>query len=330
MFRTILVPLDGSAQAERALPFAEALARRTGARVLLVQATSVRTMPGADPTAAQVRAVEQAQSYLDDLAARIARQGIAVETAVPYGPAVEGIVAEIQLRGVDLVVMTTHGRSGLGRWVYGSVAEGVLAQSPVPALLLQSWLGEQPWRRLAEQPRLLVPLDGSKFGEAALPVAVEFVRQFGGELVLLRAVPLVDQIIAAAAGPGVPIAGKIEDVEELRLAAQQYLEQVARKLAASLGQPPAIDVRLGEPAQAIAEATRERRADLVVMSTHGRTGLSRVVFGSVAGGVLRQASAPLLLVRPAALIASASPPASATTDTEVSDPVPPGSAKTRP
>jgi nucleotide-binding universal stress UspA family protein len=204
MYRSIVVPLDGSAAAERALPFAEALARRGGARLLLVQAVNVHAMVGADPTEAQVQALAEARAYLDETAARGAGQGIAVDTAVPYGPPAEEIVAEVRLRGADLVVMTTHGRAGPGRWVYGSVAEGVLAHSPVPVLLLQSWLGERPWRRLHEKARLLVPLDGSPFAEAALPVAIDFIQQFGGELQLVQAVPPQDDLVADAAA-GVPL-----------------------------------------------------------------------------------------------------------------------------
>ena len=312
MFHRILVPLDASAAAARALPFAEALAGAGSARLLLVQAVNVHTVPGADPTESQVLALDEAQAYLDGLAARISDAGITVETAVPYGPAAEEIVTEARLRHADLIVMTTHGRTGLGRWVYGSVAEAVLAHSPVPVLLLQSWLGEHPWRRLAARPRLLVPLDGSEFSEAALPVAFELIQQLGGELLLMEVVTPVDQVVAAG-GPGGPIVVEVADVEALLAAARQYLDGVAGRLSEQLGAPPPRDLRVGDPAQMIADTAREHGVDLIVMSTHGRTGLARTAFGSVAGGVLRHASAPLLLVHPADVLAPASLSATAST-----------------
>src|SRR5690242_17726242 len=136
MIRTILVPLDRSPFGERALPFAECLARTLAARLVLVEAVNVHVVPGADPTAAQVQAMEEAGRYLRGIAGRIRETGLDVDIATPYGAAVQEILDEISIRDADLVVMATHGRSGLGRWVYGSVAEGVLHQSPVPVLLL--------------------------------------------------------------------------------------------------------------------------------------------------------------------------------------------------
>src|SRR4051812_32589216 len=166
MIRTILVPLDRSPFGERVLPLAASLAELLDAKLVLVEAISVHVFPGADATPAQVRAADEAAAYLLDIAGRLRARGLGVETAIPYGNPVEEILQEISIRNADLVVMATHGRSGLGRWVYGSVAEGVLHASPVPVLLLQAWHGEHLWRGLAGRPRLIVPLDGSELGEA--------------------------------------------------------------------------------------------------------------------------------------------------------------------
>src|SRR5262249_17655211 len=150
--------------AEGALPYAEALARSGGARLLLVRAALAHTVPGADPTADQVRAVAEAETYLADVVGRLKGAKI-VETAVFYGRPVEAILEEVELRRVDLIVMATHGRSGLGRWLYGSVAEAVVSRSPAPVLLVRAGPGKPTNVAVAAGPRAIVPLDGSAFAE---------------------------------------------------------------------------------------------------------------------------------------------------------------------
>jgi nucleotide-binding universal stress UspA family protein len=136
--RTILVPLDGSPLAERALPEAVELARQRGARLLLLRAAEAHVPLGADPTQAQVRVVQEAEAYLASVKAQLAATGIPdVETSVWYGPPASAIVEAARLRGADLIVMTTHGRSGLGRLILGSVAESVLRGTTTPILLLR-------------------------------------------------------------------------------------------------------------------------------------------------------------------------------------------------
>jgi nucleotide-binding universal stress UspA family protein len=167
MIQTILVPLDGSALSERALPVGIELARALGARLVLVcvagtapaihrgfsdedrraisaQYANVKEedhLLSTDPrmvehAQAQVLAVAEAERYLASVAAKVAEQGLRAEGAVPYGAASEGILTEIDLRSADLVVMSTHGRSGLSRLIGGSVAQAVLARSTVPVMLV--------------------------------------------------------------------------------------------------------------------------------------------------------------------------------------------------
>jgi nucleotide-binding universal stress UspA family protein len=135
---TILVPLDGSALAEAALPRAIELARVAEARVLLLRAAAAHTLPGLDPTAAQVRVVEEAERYLAEVAERLGTLGVpGVETSTWYGPPATAILEAIQLRRPDLIVMTTHGRSGVERLIFGSVAESVLRGTTTPILLIR-------------------------------------------------------------------------------------------------------------------------------------------------------------------------------------------------
>ena len=136
---TILVPLDGSQLAESALPKAIELCQGPGARVLLVRATEAHRLPGVDLTDAQVEVVSEAEAYLGQVAERLRAQGIGkVETSVWYGPAPYAIVEGARLHQADLIVMTTHGRSGLGRLILGSVAESVLRGTTTPILLLRA------------------------------------------------------------------------------------------------------------------------------------------------------------------------------------------------
>jgi nucleotide-binding universal stress UspA family protein len=134
----ILVPLVGSVLAERALPPAIELARQHGATLVLLRAAEAHTMPMADPIHAQVQAVGAAEYYLNGVRGRVTEAGIPdVETSVWYGTAAEAIVEAARFRKADLIVMSSHGRSGLGRLVLGSVAESVLRATRVPILLIR-------------------------------------------------------------------------------------------------------------------------------------------------------------------------------------------------
>ena len=135
---TILVPLDGSALAEAALAPAIELARANNAKLVLLRATEAHAAPLTDLTEAQVAAVRGAEEYLDSVRTRInAVELAAVDTSVWYGPPAEAIVEAARFRRADLIVMSSHGRSGVGRLVLGSVAETVLRASTVPILLLR-------------------------------------------------------------------------------------------------------------------------------------------------------------------------------------------------
>lgn len=301
MYRTLLVPLDGSLFGERALPIALVLARMGGAKVVLVQAVWASARPGEDAIEVERQAIEHAEVYLAGVAQRLTGQGIQVETATPYAIAAEGILVEIAVRQADLVIMCTHGRSGLGRWLFGSVAEAVLAKSPVPVLLVRP-IG--PLTSLSLDPNraaILVPLDGSAYGEASLPHAVAITRGRGGLIVLLRVVsPPVGYYPDPVLGqPYVSeVAEKLLKGEEQE--AKNYLDMVAERLRAQ-GVRVQPTVHIGWPTDSILDEVRSVGADLIVMATHGRTGVGDLLLGSVALDVVRRSGLPLLLVRPDAL-----------------------------
>jgi nucleotide-binding universal stress UspA family protein len=134
----ILVPLDGSILAEAALPAACSIAVRDGATISLLRAAEVMTLPGADTIEAQVKAIQEAEDYLAGVVELLAAKSIdRVETHVWYGPAAASIVEAAAAQKIDLIVMSTHGHSGLGRLVFGSVTESVLRGTRVPILIVR-------------------------------------------------------------------------------------------------------------------------------------------------------------------------------------------------
>jgi nucleotide-binding universal stress UspA family protein len=135
----ILVPLDGSQMAEAAIPPALEMGQAGSALLILMRAADARILPGSDVIGDQIRAVREAEDYLAGVKAKLQKAGAkAIETHVWYGPAAPAVVEAARVQKVDLIVMSTHGRSGLGRIVFGSVAESVLRGTHVPILLVRA------------------------------------------------------------------------------------------------------------------------------------------------------------------------------------------------
>jgi nucleotide-binding universal stress UspA family protein len=303
MPHTILVSLDGSPLAERALPYAEALARPGGGRLALVRAVPLLSRPtggGPYPTlAAAYAAAAEANDYLARMAAGLEARGFAASTAAPRGDEADGILAEAQRVGADMIVLTTHGRAGLGRWVYGSVTEEVLARTSLPTLIVRAWLPEGVAALLARHPTILVPLDGSVASEAVLPFAIALATDLDGTLLLLRAVARPDLALAPdfLLGPLLR-----EELSTARVAAEDYLRGVVTRVAQTWGRVESV-VCIGRPgldmAATVIEAVgRERNAALVVMTSRRRTGVDRLLLGSITDVTLRHGTLPVLLVRP--------------------------------
>jgi nucleotide-binding universal stress UspA family protein len=299
MFRKLVVPLDGSELAERALPYAVQLARAGQGRILLVRvalAPPSMSVDGVGWERDQLEAVDDAERYLRAIAERLGDQA-PVETVVPYGRPTVQILDQVRRFEADGIVMATHGRTGLAHLLYGSTTETVLAESAIPVFLVHARPGEPAEPTFDPRAsRLLVPLDGSVFAEAALELAFDFLGP-AGELVLTSVIEAPDHVLRDDRGH--VLAYLDQQAQDRTRVARVYLDDVAHRLR--LKDPDihvSVDVRMDAPDAGIIVAAAERAADLVIMATHGRTGLRRATMGSVAGNVLRRGSTPLLLVRP--------------------------------
>ena len=274
----ILVPLDGSPEARAALPYAAALAT-PGTEIILLTVT--RSSGDADA----------ARADLETAAQRLRVAGQMVRTEVVVGnPARRIVDAAADLRP-EVIVMASHGRGALGRLIYGSVADQVGRESPVPVMVVRT-------RQLAPGPvgitRLVVPLDGSPRAEAALPVATAISRRLGTPISLLRVVdPAVLMPPAVGMGEAIPFEIYDEAEKELELEARRYLETMAQTLREQ-GLPVAISVPMGPAASSIEEATS--LGDVLVLSSHERTGVRRWLLGSVAEKLSREDESPVILV----------------------------------
>lgn len=299
MIHRILIPLDGSELALQALPHGALQARKLGAQIILlcvlepVPASAAEWVVPLDLDLDRVQA--EAESYLADMAEPLVEQGLHVDIRTCPGPPAETILAFARAEGVDLIVMSTHGRSGIGRWVYGSVADKVLRGADVPIFLLRV-SDAQPPAGVSDYQRLLVPLDGSELAELALPYAEAWAKAFEAEVILLR-VPTLPAYVSL--GPDASMLAPAV-LGEAYDEADAYLANLVRKLKAKGLAVHKAAVEPGAIADTIVDYARDAGVDCIVMSTHGRSGLGRWVYGSVADRVLRAAGVPVLLVRASA------------------------------
>jgi nucleotide-binding universal stress UspA family protein len=309
MFEKMLVCLDGSDLAEQILPYAREQAKRFGSKIFLlhvVEKPATITAPGEPELVLEEQdrfRLEnlEAPAYLESVAEPLHGNGIDTSCVVIEGTVGEAILAYTDQYEIDLIAMATHGRSGLGRAVFGSVADFVLRESGTPILLIKPQ--ETETQLQAEAPafeKILVCLDGSKLAEQIMPYATEEALRFRSTLVLFQVVPE-----PIAVSPGVPGAAPVpvqtetmhEEAQKALDEAKDYLEELAMPLRDKSIQVEAVTIP-GRAGEAVVSYANSNNLDLIAIATHGRSGLGRAVFGSVADFVLRESGLPLLVIKP--------------------------------
>lgn len=299
MIRQILVPLDGSALAESVLPAAAAMAGGFGARVTLLHIVEERP-PDTIHGQPHLTDGDRAQAYLDEVARRPVFRDRAVEVHVhrpQAGDVAESVVEHARELGADLVVLSTHGKSGLRGLLFGSIAIRALQRETTPILLVNpTAAGEAPPFVCRT---ILVPLDGTAAHEPALPVASALGRAWQAALHLVIVVPTVGTLSGdeAATGLFMPMAKRaLLDLAER--GAEEYVKRLAEALA-SEGLPTTSHVSRGEPAASLVEAANSVGADLVVMASHAKGALDAFWSGSLTPKLMEKLGRPVLLVRAA-------------------------------
>ena len=305
MFKQILVPLDGSSRAEQALPVVARLARASGGTIVLMRVAKLPMDYGGGFTQVPLLTeqiieteLDNADDYLKSVATSDTFRGITVKTEAMFGQPLQDILSVAESRQVDLIVICSHGRTGLKRWALGSIAQGLAHQSSVPLLVLR-----EGGRVIALSnadvthfPSAIVALDGSPFAETVIVPAAN--------------------LVAALAMPNEGILHLTQVVtgtkEEAQKYAKAYISGVAERLKQTLkGLNLSItwsllrDVDVAGAIVDVAEHGENRGkttgvsgGDLIAMSTHGRGGLERLMMGSVTERVLHSTSLPMLIVRP--------------------------------
>ena len=306
MFRSVVVPLDGSVLADRAIPYAALLAT-PAARIALVAV--VEPLPNV-PVLARGELDEEAARMrvllAEDLrvkAVALAAKGFAVSSEVRLGDPATHILCRAGVYHADLIAMTTHGRMGMSRWLLGSVATRVLQNAAVATLIIRPDM-----HRSAETPpmiaSLIVLLDGSALAAEAIPVARDLARQLQVPVEYVRVVD--DRDKGLFYGPYSQMyAHDLWEKTRAKLCeeADRYVRDIADRLRAT-GLAASGTVLSGLPAEELTQYLADRPHALAIMTTHGRSGVSRWMLGSVAEKLTMSATVPILVLRTIAVTAN--------------------------
>lgn len=269
MLRRVLVPLDGSATAEQILSELRRILPRHHAQLILFHAIPFAPLSNE----------RESEKYLRRLSFQLTNDGYPTAHVTRLGTAADSILDVAAEVRASLIAMTSHGRSGAARWVLGSVAERVLQVSEIPVLVARSTpSGLSRGKREALPVRnFLVPLDGSRTSLGALASVLSLARPVDAHVTLLHV------------SEPTPFEGRWNSPDDTLKEADKLLRDACI--------PAKIEHRQGDPSEEILKASGEGHADLIAMTTHGRSGPSRWVYGSVTSKVLRSSSVPLLVVR---------------------------------
>jgi nucleotide-binding universal stress UspA family protein len=307
MYRNILLPLDASPFAEHALPMALSLARRANAKIHLTLvhtplAPTYGELPANIETALNSRHLQMEEAYLEGIVGQLRKASptVPISSFLPEGPVAETIQEQAIRLGADLIMMTTHGRSEVGRMWLGSVVDELLRFSTVPLLLNKPQEATANLVANVAFRHVLIPLDGSTVSEQIIGPALELGKLMDADCTLLRAVEPLPQIVQSRTlppTPAIPDDMNRFQAEQIRVA-REYLEGVAQRVRS---QAPRLQTAVtgGErAAKAILNEIGPRGIDLVALVMHSGRRVARRVLGSVSDKVLRAANVPILLYRP--------------------------------
>jgi nucleotide-binding universal stress UspA family protein len=250
--------------------------------------------------------MDRSQVYLDATVGRLKKAAdLHVTSTLVKGPIAETLVGQSAAGGADLSVMTTHARGPLGRFWFGSIADALVRQSPIPILIAPPQIAAPDVGQQAALRHVLIPLDGSELAEQAIEPALALGVGTPAEYTLLRVVaPIMalagDHTSGRISGVNVSLLRELDELQRRqRIEATEYLEQLAKRLRARSFSVHTEIVLDDRPANAVLESASTVAAEAIAMTTRGRGGLKRLFLGSVADKVLRGATMPVLICPPA-------------------------------
>jgi nucleotide-binding universal stress UspA family protein len=294
----ILVPIDTSEVAERAIPWAKAVAGDT-AEVVLVEvvpvASAVRSIGGQVVATAETIQAGYQQMAETQLAAAIEKwfpEGAKVSTVVAAGDPGDQILAVAEEQDIDLIVMSSHGRGAIGRFVSGSVADRVVRHAPVPVMIIGP---EGDTDEATAVRRIVAPLDDSDLSRAALPVVESLAGMLGVPVEVLHVVtPATDlaSMYPMAAGMVPPVAFG-DQYDQLVQAGHSLVDETVQQLT-DRGIQAHGTVFTGSPGSTILDQLQA--GDVVVLSSHQRQGFERWVLGSTSMKLIQNGRAPVVIV----------------------------------
>ena len=307
MFKRLLVPLDTSDLAEIALRYAEAMAIKLGSEIILLHVrTSADAPDQPEHTAYISKITAETEQKIKKSAALAPGEKVKVGSAIIGSPGIithpaEEIVDYAEKENVSLIIMATHGKTGIRRWALGSTTNKVARVSKCPVLLIRAAAGVPGDVNLD---KMLAPLDGSNPAEAVLAYIENLASRLKANVSLLNVVEPPYHIYPYYEGTGyygtggvIRVPYTLEEIKPMIEVAEKYLKGVNDKLRAE-GIKTVYEVRTGSPAEEIIKAEEEMHPGMVAMSTHGHSGFGRWDHGSIADKVLHTGKTPLLLVRP--------------------------------
>ena len=307
MYTRILTPLDGSGVSEQVIPFVRSLAAGLSLPTTFLHAIEPETFtiprllnPSLHAEEFASQRMRHARQYVDPVAAEFGRLGLTVRTEIPQAEPAAAIVEEAATDPGTLIAMSSHGRSGLARWWMGSVTDKVLHLTDNPLLVIRSVAQPQGPPETAFE-SIMVPVDGSELAEEILPHVVYLSSAMGLAVDLVRVNPSRDDYYRSLSiGPSEVsrVTPSYEEyIEIVDGEAEGYLAELGERLTKQGVSPVSTKLLHGPAADTIADLAAATPNNLVAMTTHGRSGVGRLVLGSVAERVVRQSGDPVLLIR---------------------------------